>query len=77
MDYRERFDSWRQSCCHSCLGGYESQNENWYGNENEEEKVDEKINIIGKTRWHLTYSTAIGSLRLDQRHGRNRKNYKR
>jgi len=25
MNYRERFDSWRESCCHSCLGDYESQ----------------------------------------------------
>jgi len=30
------------------LGGYESQNENWYGLENkEEEKADEKTNTTG------------------------------
>ena len=38
MDYCERFDSWRENCGHSCLGDYESQNDNWYGLENEEEK---------------------------------------
>jgi len=33
------------------LGGYKSQNENWYGHENEKEKADEKTNITGgKTR---------------------------
>ena len=41
MNYRKRFDSWRESCCHNCLGSYESQNENWYRFENEEEKTDE------------------------------------
>jgi len=45
MNYRERFDSWRDSCYHSCLGGYESQNKSWYEFENEEkEKADEEKN---------------------------------
>ena len=70
MDYRERFNSWRESCY---LG--ESQNENWYELENEEEeKADEKTNY----RWYLIYFTAIGSLRLvGQWRSRSCKSYKR
>jgi len=34
-------DSWRESCYYSYLDGYESQNENWYGLENEG-KTDKK-----------------------------------
>jgi len=74
MDYCEKFDFWRENCCHSCLGGYKNQNENWYGFENEEEKkTDKETNITdGKTQWYLTCSTAgvFGSLI-------SRKNYKR
>jgi len=68
-NYREKFDSWRESCC-DYLGSYENQNENWYGLENEE-KANEKMNIGGKTRWYLTYSIAVESLWLvGQRHSR-------
>ena len=43
------------------MSGYESQNKNWYGLENEKEKADEKTNTTGgKTRWYLTYSTLLG-----------------
>ena len=43
----------RESCCHNCLSNYESQNENWYGLENEEE---EKTNITdSRMWWHHIY----------------------
>jgi len=48
MYCRERFDSRRQNCCSSRLGGYEGQDKNWHGFE-KKKKVKRVLPVVKRS----------------------------
>ena len=60
--------------CHSCLGDYGSQTENWAWKRRRKKPTKKRILAVAKRAG--IYSTAIRSLRVGQRRDRSRKSYK-